>query len=93
MIPYDLLLTGGTVITGSGMRRADVGVRGDKVAEVAPDLPREGARRVVDVTGRYVMPGVIDVHVHPVYLDDVEASARSAPKGSASRRSRPPHPR
>ena len=33
MVPYDLLLTGGTVITGAGMRRADVGVRGDKVAD------------------------------------------------------------
>ncbi len=77
-------LTGGTVITGAGMRRADVGVRGDKVADVAPDLPRDGARRVIDVTGRYVMPGVIDVHVHPVYLDDVEASARCAAYGGTT---------
>jgi dihydropyrimidinase len=84
MAPYDLLFTGGTVVTGAGMRRADVGVRGDKISEVAPDLPAEGSRRVIDVTERYVMPGVIDVHVHPVYLDDVEAAARCAAYGGTT---------
>ena len=39
---------------------------------------------MIDVTGRYVMPGVIDVHVHPVYLDDVEASARCAAYGGTT---------
>ncbi len=47
---YDLLFTGGTVVTGSGMRRADVGVKGETIAAVQPDLPREGAREVLDET-------------------------------------------
>ena len=68
---FDLLLIGGTVVTGEGLRRADVGVRGEAVTAVEAGLPREGAREVVDVAGRYVFPGVIDVHVHPVYLDTV----------------------
>lgn len=84
MAQFDLILAGGTVITGMGMRWADVGVREGNVAEVAPNLPQVGAGRVIDVSGRYVMPGVIDVHVHPVYLDDVEASARCAAYGGTT---------
>jgi len=81
---YDLLLAGGTVVTGSGMRRADVGVRGKTIAAVEPALSREDAREVVDATGKYIFPGIIDVHVHPVYLDDVEASSRVAAYGGTT---------
>ena len=81
---FDLLLTGGVVVTGQGMRRADIGVRGEEVAAVAPGLAREGADEVVDVTGRYVFPGVIDVHVHPVYLDSVEDCSRVAAYGGTT---------
>ncbi len=48
--PYDLLLKGGIVVTGQGMSRADVAVRGETVAAVEPDIPphqaREGHRRL-----------------------------------------------
>jgi dihydropyrimidinase len=81
---YDLLLVNGTVVTGSGIRRADVGVRGETIAAVAPNLPRQTAAQVIDVTGKYVLPGIIDVHVHPVYLDDVEHSSRVAAYGGTT---------
>ncbi|MCI0520681.1 MAG: amidohydrolase family protein [Chloroflexi bacterium] len=81
---FDLLLVGGTVVTGAGIRRADVGVRGETIAAVAPELHREQAREVLDVGGKYVFPGIIDVHVHPVYLDDVEASSRVAAYGGVT---------
>ena len=81
---FDLLLAGGTVVTGERIRRADVGVRGETIAKVEPDLPREAAREVVDVSGRYVFPGVIDVHVHPVYLDSVEDCSRVAAYGGTT---------
>lgn len=82
--PYDLLLKGGIVVTGQGMSRADVAVRGETVAAVEPDIPTEQAREVIDVRGLYVLPGVIDVHVHPVYLDDVEACSRIAAYGGTT---------
>ena len=82
--PFDLLLVGGTVVTGEGMRRADVGVRGEAITAAAPNLPREAAREVVDVVGKYVFPGVIDVHVHPVYLDGVEDCSRIAAYGGTT---------
>ncbi len=81
---YDLLLVGSTVVTGAGMRRADVGVKGEAIAAVGADLPRDAAQEVIDVTGKVVFPGIIDVHVHPVYLDDVEASSRVAAYGGTT---------
>jgi dihydropyrimidinase len=69
---YDLLFVGGTVVAGSGIERADVAVKGEKIAAVGLDLRHESAGEVIDVTGKYLFPGIIDVHVHPVYLDSVE---------------------
>jgi dihydropyrimidinase len=62
----------------------DVGVQGEKIAAVEPNLPREAARQVIDVAGKYIFPGIIDVHVHPVYLDDVEHSSRVAAYGGTT---------
>ena len=81
---FDLLLVGGIVVTGEGMRRADVGVRGEAIAAVEPNLGRDVAAEVVDVTGRYVFPGVIDAHVHPVYVDGVEDCSRVAAYGGTT---------
>ncbi len=81
---YDLLLLGGTVVSGSGMRRGDVGVKGETIVAIQPNLPRDRARQVLDVTGKYIFPGIIDVHVHPVYLDDVEACSRVAAYGGTT---------
>ncbi len=73
---YDLIVTGGTVVTGTGSRRADVGIRGETIVAVEHTLPREGAKELVDATGKLVLPGIIDAHVHPVYLDNVEDCSR-----------------
>jgi dihydropyrimidinase len=81
---FDLLLTNGIVVTGEGMRRADVGVQGETIAAVEPELPRDASEEVIDVDGRYVFPGVIDVHVHPVYLDSVEGCSRVAAYGGTT---------
>jgi dihydropyrimidinase len=81
---YDILFSGGTVVTGSGIRRADVATRGEKIAAVADKISPEGCRRVIDATGKYIFPGIIDVHVHPVYLDDVETSSKVAAYGGTT---------
>jgi len=81
---FDLILSGGVVVTGEGMRKADVGVRDGTVAAVEPDLAGDGAGETIDVSGRYVFPGVIDAHVHPVYLDSVEDCSRVAAYGGTT---------
>ncbi|HMN15264.1 MAG TPA: amidohydrolase family protein [Bellilinea sp.] len=81
---YDLLFKNGVVVNGSGMKRADVAVKGQKFALIADDIPAEDAKRVVDAKNKYLFPGVIDVHIHPVYLDDVEGSSRVAAYGGTT---------
>jgi N-acyl-D-amino-acid deacylase len=61
----DWILRGGEVIDGSGRtrRHADVAIAGDRVAEVGHVAKAAGAREI-DVSGKIVAPGFIDVHTH-----------------------------
>ncbi|HUF91682.1 MAG TPA: amidohydrolase family protein [Candidatus Limnocylindria bacterium] len=61
---YDLVIRNGVVIDGSGLPRyrADVGVRGGRIATIG--RIREGAREVIDADGRVVAPGFVDGHTH-----------------------------
>ncbi len=63
---YDLLLTGGTVLNPATKtnEKLDVGVKGDRVTAIEANMPRTSVGRVIDATGCYVTPGLIDFHVH-----------------------------
>ncbi len=63
---YDLLLRGGHVIDPKNGLSAirDVAVSRGTIAAVSERIDPASARRVVDVTGLYVTPGIIDIHVH-----------------------------
>jgi adenine deaminase len=64
--PFDLVLTGGTVVdvaTGE-LRAADVGVVGALIASVHTTGSRMDAATIVDCSGRFIAPGFMDLHVH-----------------------------
>jgi N-acyl-D-aspartate/D-glutamate deacylase len=74
---FDLLLEGGTVVDGTGAPRrvADVGIIASHIAAIG-DLAGAAAARRIDVSGRIVAPGFIDVHSHADRaFDDPEAAA------------------
>jgi N-acyl-D-aspartate/D-glutamate deacylase len=62
---YDLIITNGTLIDGSGSqgRKADIGVRAGKIAAIG-DLSKAAGSRKIDATGQVVSPGFIDMHNH-----------------------------
>jgi N-acyl-D-amino-acid deacylase len=63
-MPYDVVIRGGTVVDGSGLGsfRADVGVRGDRIASVGRIAER--GETEIDAEGHVVTPGFIDGHTH-----------------------------
>jgi dihydroorotase len=63
---YDLLLRGGHVIDARNDLSAvrDVAIAGGKVAAVAEKIDPADAFKVVDVSGLYVTPGLVDIHAH-----------------------------
>ena len=68
---YDVLLKNGHVIDPKNNINAvrDVAIKDQKIAAVAANIDASKAKKVVDVTGLYVMPGLIDLHVHVFYGD------------------------
>jgi N-acyl-D-amino-acid deacylase len=79
---YDLLITGGTIIDGTGAPgyRGDLAISGDRISLLSRSpLSRTRARRVIDATNRIVAPGFIDLHAHlePLpQLPDAESALR-----------------
>ncbi len=86
---YDLLLKGGHVIDPANQvdKVMDVAIAAGKIAAVAENLPASEAGKVVDVSGLYVTPGLIDIHFHvghggaPLNWFAPEAHTHTAPLG------------
>ncbi len=89
---YDTVIQGGAIVTPAGVYKADVGIIGEKIAAIGTDLA-EGRDdvTVIDAGGHYVLPGVIDVHVHlelpfcgTVSSDDYRSGTRAAARGGVT---------
>jgi allantoinase len=77
----DLAVTGGTVVSPHGRRRAHVYVAGETIAAVTRDV--RPSRRTIDATGLLVLPGMVDSHVHlmepgPTEREDFPTGTRAA---------------
>lgn len=81
----DLLLKGGHVIDPKNGINAtmDVAIKDGKIHSVAPNISEEQSKKVVDVKGLYVTPGLIDMHTHVFQGTDVDSYIANAP-GSLS---------
>ena len=61
----DLIIRGGQVVTPEGAGEMDVGILGERIAAVAlPGTLEVGAGRIIDATGKLVLPGGIEPHTH-----------------------------
>ena len=68
----DVLVRGGLIVTGQGISRRDLSISDGRIQELSEDLSDSDASRVIDATGKYVLPGAIDSHCHPVYADKMD---------------------
>lgn len=69
---YDYLIKDGLVVGPRSIKKLDVAVLGGTIAKLASNVSSNSAKHVIDAAGKYVLPGLIDVHVHPVYVDSIE---------------------
>ena len=60
----DLVIKNGKVYTSAGFQDLDVGVGGGKVVFISKSGMSQSAERTIDAKDRYVLPGIIDFHVH-----------------------------
>ena len=83
------LLHGGSIVTGSGSRRADLLIDGDKIAKIGRGI--SGADKTVDVSGCLLFPGFIDAHTHfdldvcnTTTADDFASGSKAALRGGTT---------
>ncbi|MBI3964379.1 MAG: amidohydrolase family protein [Chloroflexi bacterium] len=84
----ELLVRGGTaVLPGQGQVRCEILVEGGRIAALLAPGDEQPADRVVDATGRYVLPGIIDPHLHVGLgngLEDWNSETKSAAAGGVT---------
>lgn len=78
----DLTITGGTVVTPTGTRRAGVAINNGKIVAIAADELLPQSRETHDATGLHIIPGLVDTEAHPgCYVplkDDLATESRAA---------------
>jgi dihydroorotase (multifunctional complex type) len=84
-----LLIKGGTVFTPSGVLRCNIAIDDSKIVSLVSDSTSPIADRIIDCTGKLVLPGIIDAHVHfrdPGYThkEDYETGSRAAAAGGVT---------
>ena len=84
---YDILLKGGTVIDPSNNihKKMDVAVSNQFIAKVGTNINENHSRKVVDVSGLLITPGLIDLHAHFFgYFASIQPDPHCIPNGTTT---------
>ena len=88
---FDTIVRNGSVVTATDTYLADVAISNGKIAAIGADLPAQNASKILDASGKLVMPGGIDVHTHldmpfggTMSADDFETGTRAAAFGGTT---------
>jgi dihydropyrimidinase len=79
--PCDVQIRGGVLVNSKELRLADVFIRNGVIESC--ELPESGkkARQVIDAKGKFVLPGIVEAHLHPVYADRLDTLSKAAVYG------------
>lgn len=87
----DLVIKNGLVVSPLATFKADIGIWKGRISTIAENLPVSDGTRSIDVTGKYVLPGAIDVHTHMEHwsgpqrtADDFESGTKAAACGGVT---------
>ncbi|HEX2566668.1 MAG TPA: allantoinase AllB [Burkholderiales bacterium] len=85
----DIVIRGGEVVTADAVFRADIAISGEKIVAVGTPDSIPAAARTIDATGKQVIPGAIDSHVHfrtpgYDYKEDWETGTGAAARGGVT---------
>jgi dihydroorotase len=89
MANYDMLLKNGLVFTNGDFIKADLGVTGGTIAAILAPGGNAQAAAVVDATGKHIIPGLIDTHVHmrepgDTHKEDITSATQAAAAGGVT---------
>lgn len=82
----DLLITGGTVVRQGGRERAAVAIDDGKITGIGDVRSLRDADQEIDAAGRYVLPGLVNTHVHyrepgQTHKEDFESGSKASAAG------------
>ena len=80
----DILIKGGLLVSGEGISRTDILISNGKVAELGQDLSSRQVNQTIDATGKYILPGGIDSHAHPIFGDKMDTYSICAAYGGVT---------
>ncbi len=83
------LIKGGEVVLLDGVKKCDLLLEDDKIAELAEKIDCTDADKIIDASGKTVIPGIIDMHVHlrePGFegKEDIESGSKAAVAGGVT---------
>jgi allantoinase len=87
---YDLIIRNGKIVTEQGTNKGDIGILGGEIVEISPKISRDIAcNQEIDIEGLYILPGLIDVHVHlnepgRIEWEGIETGSRALAAGGAT---------
>jgi len=77
----DIIIKDGVVVTGNGMKKQDVLIKDGCIHDVSADCGQVEAGEEINAGGKFVLPGIIDAHFHPVYADRIDTLSKAAATG------------
>jgi len=77
------IVRGGLVVTSHGVAEADIAIDAGRIVAVKRNLELS-AEETIDASGLLILPGIIDAHTHPVYLDDLSSLPITAAHGGVT---------
>ncbi len=78
------VIRGGLVVSGKGINKDDILIGNGVIQKIGKIERNIRAAKVIDASGKYILPGVIDTHCHPVYTDKMDTFSQSAAYGGVT---------